>query len=372
MMRMLSDCVYSRDNNLNLIRFVAASAVLVSHSYALVAGTGHAEPFRQTLGKTLGSMSVDIFFIVSGLLVAASFDRTRDWLDYALARVLRIWPALIVAMIFCVFFVGLSFTTLTPVEYLSNPDTYLYLVRNMILFAGVEHYLPGVFLDNPYIGAVNGSLWTLPHEVRLYVVLLGVFVLGSLLEERYSKFRLDLTVFSGFTLLTLVLVSKILMGENISNTLSLSVFFFSGVTLFLFRDHVKISWRAGALLLLVLAAAYAVGKFLLAYYFVLPYLILVAAYLPHGKILEFNRFGDYSYGVYIYAFPIQQLLINIQPTWSVFQNIIGSFVLTLVLAIGSWHLVEHPMLRYKHNGALKRRIGYATGWIANRMRSQAT
>ena len=202
--------------------------------------------------------------------------------------------------------------------------------------------------------------------------MLGVFFLGSLLEERYPKFRLDLTVFSGFTILTLVLVSKILMDEKISNTLSLSVFFFCGVTLFLFRDHVKISWRAGALLLLVMAAAYPAGKFLLAYYFVLPYLILVAAYLPHGRILEFNRFGDYSYGVYIYAFPIQQLLINIQPTWSVFQNIVGSFVLTLVIAIGSWHFVERPMLRYKHNGALKRRIGSATGWIANRMRSQAT
>jgi len=117
-----------RNNNFNLIRFIAASLVLYSHSFPLAGVDG--EPFRKYTGLSAGEMAVDVFFITSGFLIANSFFRRNSIISFVWARVLRIYPALFVAMIFCVLVVGLFFTKDAWSVYLLSAETHKYFIKN--------------------------------------------------------------------------------------------------------------------------------------------------------------------------------------------------------------------------------------------------
>jgi len=183
---LLSDCTHSRDNNFNLMRFIAASMVLFGHCYPL-SGSPHQEPLSQ-YGITFGYLAVDIFFITSGFLVARSLMIRQDIISFATARALRIFPALIVAVLFSVFVVGLAFTTLPADAFLKHPAVSTYLFNNITLVLQPTAFvLPNVFESNPYKQSVNGSLWTLPWEMNMYI-LLGM--LGSLVFIKPSFFSL--------------------------------------------------------------------------------------------------------------------------------------------------------------------------------------
>jgi len=178
MKKTISNHEKTKDNNFNLIRFIAAFLVLFSHSYIVITGDPNTVPLKLLLGITWGGIAVDVFFITSGFLIAGSFYNRKGLVPFILARILRIYPALIVAMFISVFIFGLWFTSLKPIEYLTTIETYKYLIKNIILFFGVNYNLPNVFMDNPYINAVNGSLWTLPFEVKMYfyLTLIGLFI----------------------------------------------------------------------------------------------------------------------------------------------------------------------------------------------------
>ena len=168
---MLSDHIAEKDNNFNLIRFIAAFSVLVSHSYAIHFGSADAEPLLSYLGKSLGSLSVDVFFIVSGFLIYGSLIRKQSLRDYIAARILRIFPGLIFMLILTTFVLGSSISSLTFINFLSEPQTWEYFLKNSILIFRTEYQLPGVFEDNNYGTAVNGSLWSLPFELYMYIAL---------------------------------------------------------------------------------------------------------------------------------------------------------------------------------------------------------
>lgn len=129
--------------------------MLFSHSFALALGSGNFEPLRSTIGMTWGDIAVDIFFVTSGFLITSSYLSRNNIIEFAWARVLRIYPALIAAILFCTFVVGLWFTENSLSEYFSNQQTLKYFIKNSTLFFGVEYRLPGVFLDVPYKEAVN-------------------------------------------------------------------------------------------------------------------------------------------------------------------------------------------------------------------------
>ena len=122
----LADFTEGRDNNFNLIRIVAALVVLITHSFALAAGTSAAEPFQKSLGMTTGSIAVDAFFITSGFLVTASLSKRRSVLDFVVARALRIFPALLVMLLLTVFGIGVFFTSMPVQGYLAAYKTYFY------------------------------------------------------------------------------------------------------------------------------------------------------------------------------------------------------------------------------------------------------
>jgi len=136
----LSTYTGSRDNNFNLIRFLAALAVLYSHSIILTLGPEAKEPLKSLVGIAIGSIAVDVFFVTSGFLIAASYLARKDIIAFTWARLLRIYPGLIVAIIFCVFVVGLYFTSLPKLDYITHVDTLKYFIKNCRLSSAIFRY----------------------------------------------------------------------------------------------------------------------------------------------------------------------------------------------------------------------------------------
>lgn len=351
----LSSYAHGRDNNFNLIRLLAAMAVLVSHCFPLATGTRTTEPFLVQLNMTVGSVAVDVFFLTSGFLVTASLLARQNAFEFFAARVLRILPGLWVMLLLLVFVLGGAMTSLPLRDYLDSSGVYMYLARSGTLILGVGRELPGVFESNPYSREVNGPLWTLPYEVKMYGLLLVTWLALSLAgRRRPTLFKWTIFAFGTLPALFLVagyfrhgLPSKFELHSTYAFP-CLFYMFFTGALFYVMRDRIVLSSRifmlAAAALLLSLLNKHV---FFVVYLFTIPYLLFYLAYVPAGRIRKFNRLGDYSYGVYIYAYPIQQTFVALISGISVLALCLLTVPTALTLAVLSWHLVEKRALRLK-------------------------
>jgi peptidoglycan/LPS O-acetylase OafA/YrhL len=349
-MKYLVQLSEGRDNNFNLLRFIAATMVIWSHSFPLALGPGDNEPLRSSLGVTLGSIAVDIFFVSSGYLIAASLVSSKNIFRFAWARFLRIYPGLIVATVVTVVFIGLFISTEDTSRYFLDRATWKFLIKNSALLLGIEYSLPGAFTQTPAAYAVNGSLWTLPKELLMYAIFAAIWLVAGVLCQLFACNRkLVFKVIVSVTLAAALLLYVFGLKEFIedSNIRLLTVFSF-GAFISLFRDRLP----AHPGLAVLLAAAILVSSvdrtfFFFVYTLLFPYLVICCALLPIWRLNEFNRLGDYSYGLYVYAFPVQQIIMTffkgIQP-----EPLFGlAFLVTLVLAVISWHVIEKPALSLK-------------------------
>ena len=177
-MTLLAEQTGGRDNNVLAIRYAAAASVILFHCYALT-GRWLDEPLYAAFAPlNLGALGVEVFFVLSGFLVTQSWLAHPALKAFAMARVLRIYPALVAATVFTILVAGTS-SALSWADYLASPVTWRYFVRTASGIDVVDS-LPGVFPDNPFPWAANGSLWTLPIELRLYVLLGIAGALGLL------------------------------------------------------------------------------------------------------------------------------------------------------------------------------------------------
>ncbi len=353
MTRKLGDLSVGRDNNFNLLRLVAASMVLISHSFTLATGRPNLEPFTAEIGLTLGSIAVHIFFVTSGFLVTGSLLSRRSLVDFFTARALRIYPALWVCQILSVLVVGLAFTQLMPAHFFSLWRTWHAVLKNCVLIRGVNVGLPGAFRTVPFaMGGVNSSLWTLPVELGLYLKLGFAWLALSVL----SKFRMR--IFKAFCLTVAVIgmmVAILNSGplrarivDEIGGGWLLTALFFSGAALKVFQDYVPMSsWLAGVMAISLLVSSVNHVCFGIVYRLVLPYLVLYLALVPPLRRLHIATKGDYSYGIYIYAYPVQQSLAAlIRPITPVVMIIFAAPII-FALAFASWHFVEEYALGLK-------------------------
>lgn len=348
----LADVAAGRDNNFNLIRAIAATAVLVSHAYPIALGAGAAEPLDHLIGHSLGAVAVFIFFVISGFLIATSFERSSSRTSFLVARGLRLFPGLFVNLLLVVLVLGPIVTTLSPGAYFSDPATWSFLPLNMTLVK-LQFTLPGVFTDVPYPGVV-GSIWTLFHEVACYG---GVFLLGvlGLLQRRWSA-TLALLVYFLAWLAEAYL--NFLSVYHLQKLHDLSLPFVLGVAFHVWRDKLPLHPLGLAGTAGLALAAYRLDAGVLTY----PALILAIgywtfwlAYIPGGVIRRFNALGDYSYGIYLYAFPLQGFVVWLFGPQTPVENMLYAFPLTLGLSILSWHALERPALNAK-------------GWVVTRLK----
>ncbi len=337
----LADIGRGRDNNLNLIRMIAATGVLISHAWPVTTGDVKDQPLASLLGGIdLGMICVYIFFAISGYLIAQSYDRDPKLTHFWTARVLRIFPALLVVLL-------LTALVLAPIVTVATVDAVMkaapeYILRNFTLFS-LQQFLPGVFQGNPVGGPTNIPLWTLSHELLCYffATLLG---LAGLLKQP----RLMLIVW----LLFLLLYAATLYLQPMERLVALAKLafpFMIGVLYFVWRKRLPMSWTIGVLLGLIAAVFHGSFIFREIFVFALVYWIFLFGYLLRGPIRAYNRLGDYSYGIYIFAFPIQQLVVY-YGIKTPLMNIALTFPLALACAVLSWTFIERPAL------ALARRL----------------
>ena len=294
-----------------------------------------------------GFLGVEVFFVVSGFLVTASLLARQSTLEFVWARVLRIYPALLVVVALTVLVLGPAFTTLPLPAYFSAPGVGDYALKCASLIGGIAIHLPGVFETNPYPAAVNGSLWTMPYELRMYLILALVWLgLGVVPGRRREAFRvLVLVIALGAGLATF---SRHYLHTDSGYFARFAWMFFSGAACQVLKARIPLStpiFALGAVALAVSAVSREV--FFAAYMLTLTYLVLYLAHIPGGAVRRFNRLGDWSYGVYIYAFPVQQAVVALMPGVSVAVLFLVSATMTLGFAALSWRLVERRALGLK-------------------------
>ncbi len=335
-----------RKNGFTALRLFAAVLVILTHSYVL--GANVADPIMEaTRLLPASTVGVDLFFVISGYLISGSLQRSSGPISYVRNRALRILPALAVLCVVTVFIIGPMATT-SP-NYFSQLETYRYF-ENAFVF-GWHPYLPGVF-ENNATSVVNGSLWTLQMEVICYSILLVMAWCGCF----NWRGALVLTLVSCF-LFTFQTFPRALLLVNYDGGIELyylvrfTALFGGGALIKLVGRPWVTSPIVTVIAGLCILVAFYMGRtdwryFPPIYLLALPWFIIgLAALLSAFSALD--RI-DISYGLYLYSYPIQQLLVQANGgAMDPMLLFVASSVITVVLAILSWFLIEHPAMSLK-------------------------
>lgn len=325
-------------NNYDGLRLVASLMVLISHQFVLLA-----MPEPALGGLTLGSIAVAMFFVMSGYLVTESWYHDPHLMRFAMRRFLRIWPALAVATLFVALTCAAA-TSLPLHDYLGR-DVRRFITFNLQLRP--IYGLPGVFAStspDPALSAVNGSWWTIPVEAKCYAY---VAVLGAIGMRRRV-----------FSLLALAAVAamyvRTLPGHPMANGFDnlcyfYSAFFFIGVCARQFPAEIRrYRWLLlGAGVVCVVMGALTRQAPLIAWAIMSPFTLWFGARSTPG-LRSAARFGDLSYGIYLYAYFVQQLTVRVWPATPTYVTTMAvAMAGTVLLGWCSWHTVEAPALALK-------------------------
>jgi peptidoglycan/LPS O-acetylase OafA/YrhL len=348
-----------RDNSFTFIRLTLASGVVLSHSFAL-SGLG-LDPLQRWSGGQLsaGSIGVIGFFAISGFLLTQSLDQNPSVSRYCLHRAARILPGywavlLLTALVLAPILIHWEVSgklSYGETLFLGPSSAFDYLAKNWMLQIGQEK-IGALFAGNPGLHSVNGSLWTLYHEAMCYVGLLLLSVFGGLRRQVtlllwgavYGLQILDFADHEAFiTISPFSTMAAHFLSIGIYRALYLS--FLSGVLIHQLRLPEKWSraWFGIAVTILILSIPCRLSP--VVWPVTLPWILISLAHrLPFSRV---EGWGDWSYGIYIYAFPIQQCLALVGLYhFGIVPFLLGSLTFSFLAGAASWHLVERPILRW--------------------------
>jgi len=350
-MKMLVERVGGHDNNFDFIRWLAATMVVVSHEFAVIPGV---EPLLVPSHgfAVFGTLGVDMFFVVSGFLVTRSLVERAALDFFVVARFLRIVPGLLVMLVLTTFVMGPLVSSLPVVEYFARRDPYAYFTHNLMLYTP-QWTLSSVFTHNPGMDAVNGSLWSLWPEVQMYGVLFSLGVLAL----AWPRAR---AMMVGAGMLVATLAGFLQHGDLAGHALEpstlarLAPYFGFGALLYLGRRWVPLTLFGPAIVGISAVAARHTICFVPLFTLALAMSVIWFAHVRIPFIARWGRFGDVSYGLYIYAFPLQQALLALDPGLNRLTHFMMVYPLILLCAWLSWHGVESPALMLKRRWSVFR------------------
>lgn len=328
----------SHRNNLTALRWLAAGLVLYGHSFVFL---GLPEP-RFMGWVPLGPLGVYIFFAISGYLVAQSWNSDPNLFRFLQRRALRIFPGLIVCTVLTVVVLGPLMTDLRLVDYFKSPYTRGYFT-NIALY--ITYYLPGVFETNHYPRAVNGSLWTLPAEFSMYLAL-ALFGFTRIPRIGWLAAALGLMVLTKFWAGQSP-DPLVVYGTDVRQVVLCGVYFWVGAAFFRYKgSRIFSTTSIFAAVIIWLSLSRWPEIFVVASWVMLPFLALAFG-LASSPWLSRLASYDYSYGIYIYAFPIQQTVAKFWPQMPIGLYLAITGAGTVVLAALSWHWIESSALKLK-------------------------
>ncbi len=296
--------------------------------------------------QSVGDIAVFSFFIISGFLIMQSMENSKSIAHYLYKRVLRIFPALGVAL----FLTSFGIAILVSGSFDFSNITYFFRNITLDLFGGQSN-INNVFISNPNSDAINGSLHTLKFEFFGYLLLLPFFKLKNnaraiilLVVATACGVGIYLFFERGVNLFPEHFI-WIFQQKYYLNFAYYTYYFVAGVIIYLFRDKIVMSPLLFFLCIAMLLTSIYFRCFKYALLFTLPYVVMFLSL--HFKIRSITRYGDYSYGVYIYAYIVQQAIVHYNRGLSLYAYITVSLFAVFLLAIPSWHFVERIALRRK-------------------------
>lgn len=345
-------------NNLTLVRLVLASAVIYTHCYWFMSGRMGEDDLSFLLGEPVSVYAVDGFFFLSGFLVYGSLQRSINVTDFFLARLVRLWPALALSVGLTV--AGGYMVTSDPLDYFGG-DTFKFIINNLS-FIAPAYNLSGVNCGGQPC-TINGSLWTLPWEARCYL-LLGLLAFFGLAREKMMV-RLILPM----TLIAALAWDLNFVRQAAGRAIGVDALYYPdmvdrlwplftlGAGAYIFRKRIRLSWLALGILFVINIAAHQGEMGLHVRAIFIGYALLCFGFLTARSGALSGRWHDYSYGMYIYAFPVMMALGSWRDWNSHFWLAASTALLTVPFAILSWHAVERPSLdwfrRYRRRRAAK-------------------
>ena len=332
-----------RTRGFDYLRGALSISVIAFHSIAICYGPKSETILWHTALGPLLEVIVPAFFALSGFLVAGSLLRTKNLAEFLTLRAVRILPALFFEVVISAMIVGPLLTTLPLGDYFGAFEFRSYWLN---IVGDIHYTLPGVFLDNPDHRTVNKQLWTIPVELRCYVIITVAAILGII------RHRWRLIVVIAGSVIGLQVASYLHgnMETLLNNTVSVKVLylsFLSGIAIYLFQDRVPLSGWLFCLSVIVtrLLLPTRFGQYLACA--PVAYLTIYIG-LTNPPPSFFSKVGDYSYGIYIYGFVVQQMYAALSPNLRIWWlNLVVSLSITMLLAGISWHFVESPILRQR-------------------------
>lgn len=326
----------NRANNFDGLRIVGALLVLLTHHFPLMGGI---EPGIQSPSMiTLGHFGVMLFFSISGHLVAQSWERDPHVARFLARRALRIMPGYVACiLVLCTGLAWYAFTRDSAAHW-QGLSTY---IGNLV---PLSYWDDIHFIARPGDGKLNGPLWTIPHEVRCYLI----FAVGAF----FLRKRMCYAVAGGLLLgLTCYLAARLddarvarLLAVEAWRLVQLVLFFGFGAALHYF----PLTGRRLAVLMAGGLAAALLGHQHLATWLAIPPVAVSVGRRSWPVLRSAGRFGDLSYGVYLWGWPTQQLVyVWLAPNVPFFMSLLLTTCMVLVLAWLSWTFIELPALRLK-------------------------
>lgn len=339
-----------RDNNLDLIRFIAAVMVIFCHAFPISLGEGVLDPLAKLTDDQIsfGSLAVGIFFVYGGFLICKSMCRVKTAKAYFKARIARIFPPLIAVTVVLAFVAGPILTKLSLGEYFTNTGTYHYLTNGILV---LYHNLPGVFTENIYGQAVNGPLWTLPIEFICYIMCYVAYKC-RLLDKK--TMWIGILIFTAGCVGAWGLSSRIVMLASMIRPMGL---FFVGMVYYVYRDRIPMKGWLCALSLLGMIASAAAGILPVMIFLFFPYFFMYVGFGLKWKCENFAKHGEVSYGMYLCAWPVQQILAQTMAgtdgTMNPYVNFIITVPIAVILGYIIYRLVEKPVMAWMKKGKQK-------------------
>lgn len=319
-------------NNFDFIRLLAATAVLLSHQFVVL---GLPEP-GVFPGNTWGGLAVCIFFVISGYLVTQSWIKEPVLWKFFAKRALRIFPGLLLVTLFTILIIGPLTTSDNLSNYFLDKQTWKYLSNAYLKIRTGE--LPGVFLQNPLPVVVNASIWSLPLEAKWYGLLSILGFLGLIRKKIL------------ILLLLIICVWWVNWFHLPGTTMKEDWFFYFGSFFLAGTFLASVGLTAP---IFIFASGISIVAFYFGYWFlglitILPVAIIYFGLMATPGIKNIGKFGDISYGVYIFSFPVQQTVVYfLGVNSSYYVMAFYSIVITYILAFLSWRFVELPALQQK-------------------------